>query len=67
MFCFRNKAGDDFNMKLMNVMNATGKAYFTHTKLNGQVVLRMSIRQINNEKKHLKATWSLIRETSQKL
>ena len=47
-------------MKLMNVLNVTGKAYFTHTKLNGQVVLRISIGQTNTEDKHVKATWDLI-------
>ncbi|HSM47970.1 MAG TPA: pyridoxal-dependent decarboxylase, partial [Draconibacterium sp.] len=60
LVCFRHKAGDDFNMKLMNAVNATGKAYFTHTKLNGQVVLRMSFGQTNTEEKHVKATWDLI-------
>jgi aromatic-L-amino-acid decarboxylase len=67
LVCFRHKAGNDFNMKLMNAVNATGKAYFTHTKLNGQVVLRMSIGQTNTEEKHVKATWDLIQETAQKL
>jgi aromatic-L-amino-acid decarboxylase len=54
-------------MKFMNASNVTGKAYFTHTKLNGQVVLRMSIGQTNTEEKHVEATWDLIRETTQKL
>ena len=64
LVCFRHKAGDDFNMNLMNVVNATGKAYFTHTKLNGQVVLRMSIGQTNTDEKHVKATWDLIVNTA---
>lgn len=64
LVCFCHKAGDDFNMKLMNAVNATGKAYFTHTKLNGKVVLRMSIGQTNTEEKHVKATWDLIQEIS---
>lgn len=67
LVCFRHKAGDDFNMKLMNAVNATGKAYFTHTKLNGQVVLRMSIGQTNTEENHVRDTWDLIRETARKL
>jgi aromatic-L-amino-acid decarboxylase len=60
LVCFRHKNDDDFNMKLMNTVNSTGKAFFTHTKLNGQVVLRMSIGQTNTEEKHVKATWDLI-------
>lgn len=67
LVCFRHKAGDDFNMKLMNAVNATGKAYFTHTKLNGKVVLRMSIGQTNTDEKHVKATWELIQEKAKSL
>lgn len=67
LVCFCHKAGDDFNMKLMNAVNATGKAYFTHTKLNGKVVLRMSIGQTNTEEKHVKATWNLIQEMAESL
>ncbi len=67
LVCFRHKASDDFNMKLMNAVNATGKAYFTHTKLNGQVVLRMSIGGTLTEEKHVKATWDLIKKTAKKL
>ncbi len=67
LVCFRYKSENDFNMKLMNVVNETGKAYFTHTKLNGQVVLRMSIGQTNTEEKHVKETWNLIQETAKNL
>ncbi len=67
LVCFRHKAGDDFNMKLMNAVNTTGKAYFTHTKLNGQVVLRMSIGQTNTEEKHVKATWDLIEKIAKEI
>ena len=67
LVCFKHNAGDDFNMKLMNAVNETGKAYFTHTKLNGQVVLRMSIGQTNTEEKHVKETWDLIQETAANL
>ena len=67
LVCFRHKNGDDFNMNLMNAVNNTGKIYFTHTKLNGQVVLRMSIGQTNTEKKHVKAAWKLIQKTAKEL
>jgi len=67
LVCFSHNAGDDFNMKLMNAVNKTGKTYFTHTKLNGKVVLRMSIGQTNTEEKHVEATWKLIQETAIKI
>ena len=67
LVCFRHKSNDDFNIKLMNEVNQTGKAFFTHTKLNGKIVLRMSIGQTNTEEKHVKATWDLIKESADSL
>ncbi len=46
----------------MNECNSTGKIYFTHTKLNNQIVLRFSIGQTNTEKEHLEMAWTLIHE-----
>jgi aromatic-L-amino-acid/L-tryptophan decarboxylase len=67
LVCFRHKSDDEFNMKLMNAVNQTGKAYFSHTKLNNQVVLRLCIAQTNTEEKDVKETWNLIKETAKKL
>lgn len=67
LVCFRHKSNDDFNMKLMNAVNETGKTYFTHTRLNDQVVLRMCIAQTHTEEKHVKAAWDLIQETAKKI
>lgn len=64
LVCFRHKSDDHFNMNLMNAVNETGKAYFTHTRLNDQVVLRMSIGQTHTEEKHVKDTWELIGSTA---
>ncbi|HZH70901.1 MAG TPA: pyridoxal-dependent decarboxylase [Mariniphaga sp.] len=65
LVCFRHKKGDDFNMQLMNAVNDTGKAYFTHTKLNGKVVLRLCVGQTHTEEKHVKQTWELIKSTAE--
>ena len=67
LVCFRHSSDNEFNMKLMNAVNETGKSYFTHTKLNGKVVLRMSIGQTNTEEKHIRATWNLIQDTAKQL
>jgi aromatic-L-amino-acid/L-tryptophan decarboxylase len=67
LVCFHHKGGDPFNMKLMNEVNSTGRAFFTHTKLNGQVALRMSIGQTYTEEKHVMETWNLIVQTAERL
>ncbi len=67
LVCFRHKKSDDFNMKLMNTINETGKIYFTHTKLDGKVVLRMCIAQTNTEEKHVEEAWEIIKNTAWEL
>ena len=67
LVCFKHKKGDDFNMKLMNTINETGKLFFTHTKLNDQIVLRMSIGQTNTEEQHVKIAWEMIVNLASKL
>ena len=67
LVCFRHTAGDDFNLELMNTINDRGKIYFTHTKLNGQVVLRMNIGQTHMEEKHVKTAWEIIEKTAEEL
>lgn len=67
LVCFRLKASDDLNLKLMNECNNTGKIYFTHTKLNNQIVLRFSIGQTNTEKEQLEMAWKLICEKAQEI
>ena len=67
LVCFRHKNGDDFNLKLMNKVNETGKIYFTHTKLNNRIVLRICIAQTHTEPEHVKAAWDLITQTAEQL
>ncbi len=67
LICFRHKNGDDFNMKLMNSINESGKIFFTHTKLNNKIVLRINIGQTNLKEKHVKEAWMLIVKTAAKM
>lgn len=67
LVCFRHINGDDFNMELKDKVNKTGHAFFTHTKLNGRVVLRMCIAQTHTEEEHIRNTWKLICETAEKM
>ena len=67
LVCFRHKSDDAFNLKLMNTINDSGKIFFTHTKLNGQVVLRINIGQTHVEEKHVKNAWKIIQKTAKEL
>jgi aromatic-L-amino-acid/L-tryptophan decarboxylase len=67
LVCFRFKGSDEQNMALMNTINQSGKVYFTHTKLNGKIVLRLSVGQTNTELRHIEEVWKLIKKTSENL
>jgi aromatic-L-amino-acid decarboxylase len=62
LVCFRLRRGDDANQRLLDRLNATGKVYLSHTKLDGAFTLRMSIGQTNTTERHVAAAWQLIRE-----
>ncbi len=58
---------DKMNEKLMHQLNESGKAYFTHTRLNGIYVIRFVIGQTNVTEKHIINAWELIKQTANKL
>ncbi len=54
---------DELNERLMNAVNETGEAYISHTKLNGEFVLRLSVGSIRVEDRHIEKVWALLNET----
>ena len=44
---------DVLNTRLLRAINAGGRAYISHTRLNGRYVLRASIGQTNVERRHI--------------
>ncbi|MBI2538034.1 MAG: aspartate aminotransferase family protein [Gemmatimonadetes bacterium] len=64
LVCFRLKAGDGANERLRDALNASGKMYLIHTKLDGKLVLRLAIGGTYTERRHLERAWALITETA---
>lgn len=71
LVCFRYNPGgldderlNEINMLLEKRVNDTGKAYITHTKLDGKYVLRACIGQTNVEKRHVVSLIELLKEQS---
>ena len=60
LVCFRHTGGDEVNQKIMDTVNASGDAYFTHTKLDGTLTLRLAIGQTYTEERHVRNAWDLI-------
>jgi aromatic-L-amino-acid decarboxylase len=64
LVCFRHGGGDGVNEELLKTLNASGKLYLTHTKLDARYTLRMSIGQTHTEERHVRAAWELIRSSA---
>ena len=62
LVCFRHRGGDGVNQAIMDRVNASGRMYLTHTKLNDKLVLRMAIGGTGTERRHVDAAWRLIQE-----
>jgi len=55
------------NEVLLSRLNASGKVYLTHTKLNGAYVLRFVVAQTYVQERHIKAAWELIRSKADEI
>jgi aromatic-L-amino-acid decarboxylase len=64
LVAFRHIKSDEVNEQLLDRINKSGQVYLTHTRLNGRVVLRMSIGQTNTRRAHVVRAWDLICETA---
>jgi aromatic-L-amino-acid decarboxylase len=53
---------DVLNEAIMHGVNATGKAFLSHTKLNDKLTLRLSIGNIRTTEKHVRQVWGLLND-----
>lgn len=67
LVCFRHRGGDAVNRQILDSLNATGKIYLTHTRLDERYTLRFSIGQAQTTERHVATAWRLIRETAASL
>ena len=58
---------DALNEAIMHGVNATGKAFLSHTKLNDKLTLRLSIGNIRTTERHVRQVWELLNEQLQRL
>ena len=56
-----------FNKTLMDNLNATGKAFLSHTVLNNRFTIRVVISGIRTEEKHIKEVFEILNTEYQKL
>ncbi|WP_352432501.1 pyridoxal-dependent decarboxylase [Pyrinomonas sp.] len=51
---------DELNALIADRVNATGRAFLSHTRLNGRLTLRLAIGNIRTTRTHLERTWELL-------
>ena len=64
LVCFRYKGSDEENQKLLDKVNATGKAFLSHTVLNGKFVIRFAIGNIGTTQEDIDEVWALIQQSA---
>ena len=55
---------DALNQRILDRVNASGRAYLSHTRLHDRLVLRLAIGNLRTERRHVAEAWSLLREAS---
>jgi aromatic-L-amino-acid decarboxylase len=64
LVCFRYRGSDDDNRAMLEKVNASGKAFLSHTVLNGRFVLRLAIGNIQTKWEDLAEVWELVKESA---
>jgi aromatic-L-amino-acid decarboxylase len=49
------------NAEIMERVNSMGRAYLSHTKVNGTYMLRLAIGNIRTNQSHVEAAWADLR------
>ena len=60
LVCFRHRGGDEANERILEAVNASGRFFLTHTKLDGRFTLRLSVGQTWTEECHVRGAWEAI-------
>jgi aromatic-L-amino-acid decarboxylase len=60
LVCIRHRGGDERTGTIMERVNSTGRAFVTHTRLDGRLVIRVSIGQTWTERRHVAGLWEML-------
>jgi aromatic-L-amino-acid decarboxylase len=60
LVCFRHVDGDDATETLLEVLNATGRVFLTHTRLDDRFTIRVAVGTQATEARHVEDLWRRI-------
>ena len=58
---------DAMNQRILDRVNASGRAYLSHTRVNGRFVIRLAIGNLRTERQHVREAWNLLRDAASEL
>lgn len=64
LVCFRADGGDARNEAIMHAVNASGKAFLSHTRLGGRIVLRLAVGSHRTTEADVRAAWDALRRAA---
>jgi aromatic-L-amino-acid/L-tryptophan decarboxylase len=64
LVCFRHRSGDEATQQILDRVNASGKLFISHTRLNGRLTLRFCVGQTNTQRRHVEQAWRIIAQRS---
>jgi aromatic-L-amino-acid decarboxylase len=59
-----DEAADALNQRILDHVNASGRAFLSHTKLDDRVVIRVAIGNLKTTEAHVAGLWDLLREAA---
>ena len=65
--CFRANMSDERNEQLLERVNASGEVFLSHTRLDGQFVLRLAIGNLRTTEAHVSRAWTLLQQHTHEL
>ena len=57
-------AADAMNQRILDRVNVSGRAYLSHTRLDGRLVIRLAIGNLRTERRHVQEAWDLLRQAA---
>lgn len=63
----RDASLDKFNERLMNAVNATGRVFFSHTRLRGRFAIRLVVSSVRVTRDHLHEALDLVLDQARQL
>jgi aromatic-L-amino-acid decarboxylase len=62
--CFRREGSDELNETLLDRVNAAGRIYISHTRLDGRYVLRLAIGNAGTTEADVELAWDELRRVA---